>query len=282
MALPFIAIYGMGRFGRALAGALDARKLPLVRVGGRGEAPPDWNTLYARGPAAFLHGLEPGTLVMLALPDDALPGAATEFAALAGAAGLMFVHPSGSRGTEALAPLEAAGARTGVFHILQSFPRQDGSGLIAGSYGSVGGQVIPDLLELAGALDVAVVQLKDEQRIAYHAAAVLASNALVALLDVGRGILVQAGIPEETAARMLTPLARGTLTNVETTGIEQALTGPVVRGDVGTIARHLAALTGPAREAYVATMRAAADLAERSGRLKDPDLAAIRELLESA
>ena len=282
MPLPFIAIYGMGRFGRALAGALDARRLPLVRVGGRGKSPPDWDTLYVQGPAAFLSGLEPGTLVVLALPDDAIPQMASAFASQPSVGGLKFVHPSGSRGVEVLKPLADAGAQTGVFHILQSFPKQDGSGLIAGSYGVVGGEIVPDLLELAGALDVVAIQLRDDQRVAYHAAAVLASNALVALLDVGRGILEQAGVPAEHASRMLTPLAQGTLRNIRTTGLEQALTGPVARGDVGTIRRHLETLSGPSREAYVATMRIAADLAERTDRLSGEDLAAVRKLLEQA
>ena len=281
MALPFIAVYGMGRFGRALAGALDTRKLPLVRVGGRSTAPAGWETLYVMGAARLLAGLDPGTLVVLAVPDDALQDVADEFAAQPGAAGLKFIHTSGARGPDALSVLATAGAQTGVFHILQSFPPQNGHALIPGSYGAVSGEIIPDLIELAGALDVTPIQLRDSQRVAYHAAAVLASNALVALLDVGRGILEEAGIAPEQASRMLIPLAKGTLANVQTLGLEAALTGPVVRGDLITIQLHLKGLQGSARATYVANMLACIELAERSGRTDPAKLSQIRELLTS-
>jgi predicted short-subunit dehydrogenase-like oxidoreductase (DUF2520 family) len=273
MAIPFIAIYGMGRFGRALASALDRRKLPLVRVGGRSAAPEGWQTLYARGPEAFLRGLKAGTLVVIAVPDDALPTVARQ---LADADGLLFAHTSGARGPEAILPLQG-----GVFHILQSFPPTGGEALIPGSYGAVAGEpgLIATLHELATALEITVIELTEAQRVPYHAAAVLAGNAVVSLLDVGRGILEAAGIPAEHAQRMLIPLARGALQNAQALGAEKALTGPVVRGDVGTIERHLKVLTGANRRAYVSAMLTVADLAERSGRTDPGKLKAIRELL---
>jgi predicted short-subunit dehydrogenase-like oxidoreductase (DUF2520 family) len=273
MTLPQIAVYGMGRFGRAFAAALDVRKLPLVRVGGRGEAPHGWETLYARSVPAFLRGLEPGTLVVLSVPDDALPSVAAEFAG----SECRFVHTSGSQGPEAIAPLKG-----GVFHILQSFPPEGGEALIPGSYGAIAGPDLPVLRELAAALEITAIELTDAQRVPYHAAAVLASNAMVALLDAGRAILEQAGIAPGHAGKMLIPLARGALANAQTIGFEQALTGPVVRGDVGTIERHLKILTGANRRAYVSAMLAAADMAQRSGRTDAAKLAKIRKLLEKA
>jgi predicted short-subunit dehydrogenase-like oxidoreductase (DUF2520 family) len=276
MAIPFIAIYGMGRFGRALAAALDGRKLPLVRVGGRSAAPQAWTNLYARGPQAFLRGLKPGTLIVIAVPDDALAGVAGELAAQPGASGCLYAHTSGVRGPEAISPLAG-----GVFHILQSFPPTGGEALIPGSYGAIAGQaeLLAILRELAAALEVTMIELTEAQRVPYHVAAVLAANAMVSLLDAGRGILEQAGIPPEHAGRMLIPLARGALQNAQALGFEQALTGPVVRGDVGTIQRHLAALTGAHLRVYVSAMQSVADLAERSGRTDPAKLKAIRELL---
>ena len=273
MAIPSIAVYGMGRFGRAFAAGLQARKLPLVRVGGRSAAPEGWQTLYARGQEAFLRGLKPGTLVVIAVPDDALPAVARE---LAGANGLLFAHTSGVRGPEAILPLQG-----GVFHILQSFPPTGGEALIPGSYGAIAGDaaLLAVLRELAAALEITVIELTEAQRVPYHAAAVLAGNAVVSLLEVGRGILEAAGIPPEHAQRMLIPLARGALQNANALGAEKALTGPVVRGDVGTIERHLKVLTGANRRAYVSAMLTVADLAERSGRTEPAKLKAIRELL---
>jgi len=234
MTRPNVAIYGMGRFGRALALALPAGA--LLRTGGRSR-PAATDARYRQGAEAFLHGLPPGTLVVLSIPDDALETVANEFAALVGAGDLLYVHTSGARGPEAIEPLAGTGAQTGVFHLLQSFPPQGGHDLIRGSYGVVAGgpELRAALHALAGALGVTLLELSDQQRVPYHAAAVLASNALVALLDAGAELLRQAGIPAEHAGRMLTPLARGTLHNTEKLGPQAALTGPVVRGDVGTI-----------------------------------------------
>lgn len=278
MTRPNVAIYGMGRFGRALASALPAGA--LLRTGGRSRpAVPD--ARYRQGAEAFLQGLPPGSLVVLSVPDDALETVANEFAALPGAGALLFVHTSGARGPEAIERLAGAGAQTGVFHLLQSFPSEGGHELIRGSCGAVAGgpEIRAVLHTLAGALGVTLLELSDQQRVPYHAAAVLASNALVALLDAGAEMLRQAGIPAEHAGRMLTPLARGTLHNAEKLGPQAALTGPVVRGDVGTIRRHLAVLSGDARRLYIAVMLAACDTAERSGRTPADKLAEIRALL---
>lgn len=278
MTEPNVAIYGMGRFGRALASALPAGA--LLRTGGRSR-PAAGDSVYRQGAEAFLQGLAPGILVVLSVPDDALETVANEFAAIPGAGALLFVHTSGARGPEAIEPLAGAGALTGVFHLLQSFPPQGGHELIRGSYGAVAGgpEVRAAVHTLAGALGVTLLELSDQQRVPYHAAAVLASNALVALLDAGAEMLRQAGIPAEHAGRMLIPLARGTLQNAEKLGPRAALTGPVVRGDVGTIRRHLAVLSGDARRLYVAAMLAACDTAERSGRTPPDKLAEIRTLL---
>lgn len=278
---PDIAIYGMGRFGRALAGALAARGRAPVRTGGRSAPPPGRDTSYRCGAAAFLQGLSAGTLVVLSVPDDALETVANEFAALPGAGAMHYAHSSGVRGPEVLEPLASAGAQTGVFHLLQSFPPEGGRELIPGSFGTVAGgpELRAVLLQLAAGLGVTAIELSADQRVAYHVAAVLASNALVALLDTGAGLLTQAGISVEHAGKMLIPLARGTLRNAEALGLHAALTGPVVRGDVGTIRRHLQMLGGEARRLYIAAMLAAADTAERSGRTPATKLAEIRRLL---
>ena len=277
MGYSSIAIYGMGRFGRALAGALPEGL--LVRTGGRSVAPTGFEADYAQGVAAFLKDL-PGSLIVLSVPDDALESVAKEFAALPGARAHDFVHTSGARGAEAIQ--ELADSNLGVFHILQSFPPEGGAELVAGSYVTVAGdQILVDgLVDLAEALQLHVVKQPDPfGRAAYHAAAVLASNSLVALLDIGRELLEQSGIPADESAKMLVPLVRGTLANVQSQGLYEGLTGPVVRGDAGTIERHLGVLKGKPRQAYVAMMLAVADTAEGSGRTPDDKLKRIRDLL---
>jgi predicted short-subunit dehydrogenase-like oxidoreductase (DUF2520 family) len=272
-----VAIYGMGRFGRALAGALPAGV--LARTGGRSPAPPGWDDGYVRGVAGFLEGLT-AQVVFLAVPDDALVAVAQEFAALPAAKNHDYVHASGVRGAEAIGAL--GDSEIGVFHILQSFPAEDGAARIPGSYVTIAGDVrlAGRLKELAATLGLTPVMQPDPfDHVAYHAAAVLASNALIGLLDAGRELLVQAGLDPEAAGRMLIPLSRGTLANAERVGVKEALTGPVVRGDTGTIQRHLDVLTGDARRTYVAMMLAVCDTAERAGRTPPEKLAEIRELL---
>jgi hypothetical protein len=153
-----------------------------------------------------------------------------------------------------------------VFHILQSLPPEQRGGHIAGSYAAIAGPqgLIAVLRELAARVQVTPVELSEDQWAAYHAAAVLASNALLGLLETGRGILKDAGISPEQAGKMLIPLVEGTLKNAQEFDLPMALTGPVVRGDVGTIKRHLDVLQGDARDTYKAVMRAVIGLAERA------------------
>jgi predicted short-subunit dehydrogenase-like oxidoreductase (DUF2520 family) len=123
-------------------------------------------------------------------------------------------------------------------------------------------------------------RLADQARPLYHAGAVLASNAVVALLGLAEEVLREAGI-EEPVQRFL-PLTRASVENTGELGPADALTGPVVRGDAATVERNLAALAAQAHGAvapYVALSRAAADLAERSGRLTADDRRAIDEVL---
>ena len=265
-----VAVYGMGRFGRALAGALPDGA--LARTGGRADVPRD-----------FLSGLAPGTLVVLSVPDDSVREVAEAFAEVDGVEAFSFVHPSGVSGAELLKPLGDTGAQTGVFHILQSFPTKDGQARVAGSYAAISGPIglLATLYTLAETIGVTPLELSDDQRVAYHAAAVLASNALVGLLDAGRELLEQADVDPQAASKMLIPLARGTLENAEQVGVQNALTGPVARGDAGTIKRHLSVLTGDARRTYVATMLAVCDTAERVGGTPPDKLAEIRALLQT-
>ena len=122
-------------------------------------------------------------------------------------------------------------------------------------------------------------RLADEHRATYHAAAVFASNYLVAATGVAEQLLGAAGVPDPLAA--LAPLQRATVANLERVGPAQALTGPAVRGDAGTIARNLDALaaTAPwAVDAYVEMARLTLDLAERGGRLTPAARAEVDEV----
>ena len=123
-------------------------------------------------------------------------------------------------------------------------------------------------------------RLADEHRALYHAAAVFASNYVVAATAVAEQLLAAAGVPDPAAA--MGPLQRATVENVASLGPAAALTGPAVRGDAGTIERNLEALSRAlpwAVPPYVEMARVALDLARRSGRLDDRRRVAVEEVL---
>ena len=85
-------------------------------------------------------------------------------------------------------------------------------------------------------------------KVLYHASAVIASNYLVTLLNLASGLWSHLGISQDEGLKALLPLVRGTVENLEAVGLPNALTGPIARGDVGTVKRHLAALADVAPE----------------------------------
>jgi predicted short-subunit dehydrogenase-like oxidoreductase (DUF2520 family) len=122
--------------------------------------------------------------------------------------------------------------------------------------------------------------LPDDTRPLYHAAAVFASNYVVATSGIAERMFAVAGVPDPLAA--MRPLQEATLSNVHRLGPEAALTGPAVRGDASTIERNLGAVATSAPDAvpaYVAMCRVALDLAERAGRLDRTRRAAVETVL---
>jgi predicted short-subunit dehydrogenase-like oxidoreductase (DUF2520 family) len=220
-------------------------------------------------------------LVVLALPDDALPSVATSLADRV-EPGVWVLHLSGARGLDVLDAVERAGAGVLALHPLQTFA--DVAGAIDALPGAaiavtartdegfaLGGRLAEDL----GGLPF---QLADEHRALYHAAAVFASNYLVAVSGAAVELFEAAGVPDARAA--MRPLQAATLDNVHRLGPHDALTGPAVRGDAGTIDRNLAAVSGAAPAlvpAYVSLCRTAMDVA--GARLPDEGRRAIEEVL---
>jgi predicted short-subunit dehydrogenase-like oxidoreductase (DUF2520 family) len=131
--------------------------------------------------------------------------------------------------------------------------------------------------KLVAALGGVVLGLDSSQMAAYHAAAALASNYVVAAIDAAAAVLASAGVSADRAAQALLPLARGALDNVSAHGTTSGLTGPVRRGDVDTVARHLDALRGHPElaEIYRALARRAVEITSRIDGRDAPDRAAL-------
>jgi predicted short-subunit dehydrogenase-like oxidoreductase (DUF2520 family) len=103
------------------------------------------------------------------------------------------------------------------------------------------------------------------QKPRYHAAAVMVSNYTVTLAAIGAKLAREAGVPAEAASRIFLPLLEGTVKNLELLGPASALTGPIRRGDIGTIEAHLGALTGDDRRLYAQLGLRAVELAREAG-----------------
>jgi predicted short-subunit dehydrogenase-like oxidoreductase (DUF2520 family) len=119
-----------------------------------------------------------------------------------------------------------------------------------------------------------VIEIPGHAKVAYHAAAVLAGNSLVVLADLAGRLVAERGIT--AGASVFQPLMARTLANLAATNPSSALTGPVKRGDAGTIAAHLDALDGETRELYRLLALQAVRLVEAAG----TDVAAVRRVLE--
>lgn len=281
-----VAVIGAGRLGTGIAVLLQRAGHRIEAVSGRGPTR-DRTARYLPGvpvlePAAAAAAAE---LVVLGVPDD-LIGLTTEALATAGAVGpgRWVAHLSGASGLEVLEPARTAGAVRLAIHPLQTFPdvvsaiegiadcaiavtADDESGYL------VAERIADDLLGVP-------FRLADELRPGYHAAAVFASNYLVAASSVAAELFAAAGMPDPI--RAMQPLQRSTLDNLARLGPAAALTGPAVRGDAGTIERNLDAVAGIAPDAvpaYVAMARVALDLAVRAGRLDDEARARVDEVL---
>jgi predicted short-subunit dehydrogenase-like oxidoreductase (DUF2520 family) len=257
-----LALVGPGRAGTSVAAALVDRGWRVVAVAGRSADAPSTVAGSRRfdAPAVPVEAAaRDADLVIVATPDAAIDGAA---AALVPALEpeTLVIHLSGARGLEALSGLPA---RVGALHPLQTLPSAGAGGAgLAGAWCAVAGD--PQVRDLAVALGLRPVEIDDADRVRYHAAACIASNHLVALLDQVQRV---APIPLEA----FLPLVATTVDNVSALGPEAALTGPVARGDVETVRGHLDALGEGDRAAYRELARLARRLAGRA----DPELDAV-------
>jgi predicted short-subunit dehydrogenase-like oxidoreductase (DUF2520 family) len=185
-------------------------------------------------------------IVFLAVPDGAVASVAAELAKAGRAipTSVAFTHLSGALELGALERLRHRHS-VGSFHPLQSFPEPrppDAFQRIVVAVDSTSVSLLRRLNRLARDIGAKPRRVDDRHRALYHGAAVFASNYLVVLLGVAVGLLEQAGWTEKEATDALVRLSEGVLLSVSRRGPVAALTGPIRRGDVETVKRHLAVL----------------------------------------
>lgn len=278
-----LVVVGPGRVGRSLAAGLAAAG-EEVELRGRGGEPPDLPAVTGAAGLPDAPGSEarrPRTVVF-AVPDDALASTARAWADAWGhgsssdgdgvdgrgtasgadaAPGVepapdasdpvpVALHTSGVHGPDVLDPLREAGLAVASWHPLTSLAAPSSEAFRGVAFGVDGDDLAVERARgLAGRLGGRIVRLEPGAHARYHAAAVFASNYVAACLAVAADELVAA-----TAGRggleELAPLARAALENALERGFPEGLTGPVERGDVGTVRRHLEALPPDRRPLY--------------------------------
>jgi predicted short-subunit dehydrogenase-like oxidoreductase (DUF2520 family) len=283
-----VSIVGAGKVGQAVGSLLRDAGVRIAGVSCRDDDKAAAAALATGGrpetdPAAAARDAD---IVLLTVPDDAIGVVADEIASRDGfRAGQVVAHLSGTRGLDVLAPALEAGAGVACLHPIQSFASAaHARKVLPGTFFGVtaDGEARDVANEIVSLLGGVSVDVRDEQKTLYHAAAVVASNYLVALEDIAASLLVEAGFDEGTASRALFPLVRGTVANIREFGTARALTGPVARGDVETVRIHLdalAALSADRLRMYKVLGRHALTIAWESGRLDEGEYEALGSLL---
>ncbi len=301
-----VGVVGAGRVGAVLGAAMRALEHDVVGISAVSEESLERAaTLLPGVPVLEVPDVvRSAQLVLLTVPDDALGDLVTGLAALgAWQPGQLVIHTSGRFGTHVLAPAAAAGAITLALHPAMTFTgtsldlaRLEGTAfaVTCGPTVQAIGQAI--VMELGGD----PVVLPEERRGLYHAALAHSSNHLVVLVSQAAQALGAAGVEQPGA--VLGPLLRAALDgalraadvadsaqppSAADPGAMSALTGPVVRGDVGTVREHLGVLAGLAAEedaldvleSYRALARAAAARSVRTGRLAEGPAREIMDVL---
>ena len=267
---PSLSFIGAGRAASALAVAARRSGCHVAAIYGRNaeRARALAEAVDACAVSSVFGAATAADLTVIAAPDSAVRSVAATLAASgAGLAGRGLVHTAAMLDSDALAAARLTGVSTGVLHPLQALAGAESAGLVRGSYFRLEGtgRLRGQLDALVAALGGHVIDVPPEGRVAYHAAAVLAGNAPLALLARAQSVLESAGVNAAMAHAALAALLHGAATNAKRAGARDALTGPVARGDASAISAHLDALEADdaAYDLYAALARETAELAGR-------------------
>lgn len=261
-----ILVAGAGRVGRALADGLVAAGLPVER----------WSR--AQAPASG-----PRDIVIVAVTDAAIAAVAERLVA-DGYSGpsTILLHCAGAiPAEEAFSSLRGEVGGVGLLHPLRALAGapsdRDFTGVVFGVEGDAAGRAAA--IHLAERLGGRPLVLDAAGLARYHAAAALAGNHTLALVAAAIDVLVGEGLDRGAASVALGELLASAGRNVAARGLPDALTGPIARGDIAVVGKHLAALPEPARSLYRRSAGATVQLARRRGGAPDEALLAIEALL---
>ena len=241
-----LGFIGAGTVGTALAVLLSSKGYAVVTVSSRSRDSAERLAREVSG-CQVAEGnqgvVDAADLVFITTPDDVIGHVAAQ---LQWHQGQSVVHCSGAASTEILEPARRSGALVGSIHPLQTFAGvKQAIANIPGSTFAVEAEepLLSTLKDIATDLNGSWIELRAGDKVAYHAAAVIACNYLVTLVKLATDLWQTFSVPPDRATKALSPLIQGTLNNINTIGIPQCLTGPIARGDSGTIKKHLDTLS---------------------------------------
>ena len=266
-----VLVIGPGHVGRGLFRAFRASGIEVLGLHGRR------SSAYATSTGPLPATLSQANTIVVAVGDDDIDDVVSSLIAERGpagrgrlASGTVILHTSGSAEPELVTQLPEHGLSGGTFHPLVPFASPDRApALLRRAWIGIDGDdpARATSRRLAGHIGARTLEIPAGGKSAYHAAAVMTSNFPVVLAMLGVDLLRGLGIPERSAQQAVQSLMEGAVTNLGDAAPEEALTGPVVRGDAETVMRHLAALRGDAdaRAVYKRLSLVAVEMAERRG-----------------
>jgi len=280
--LPTCGVIGPGRLGQTLALALQERGC-LSWLKGRSPTYAEWARQHGISYVLDWQQLTPVELLWLTVPDGVLAELAAECArkCTPWIANSIVVHCAGALGVEPLSACVEVGAETAVAHPFQTFPLPAQPRRLRCCPWSIEAQtpkaarVIAELVRALDGIPV-FVQRSPQQRALYHAAAVAASNLLIAVLRLAEELLQ---ISETPPTLFLEPIVRTSVENYFAALGGIPLTGPVVRADWDTLRRHWEALPEALRAPYAHALLLLAEVARFEGLLTEAQHRKLRALL---
>jgi predicted short-subunit dehydrogenase-like oxidoreductase (DUF2520 family) len=274
-----VSIIGAGRLGTALARALSdcgytIEAIVARRISHARRAVQLSGTRALALTSQQLSRLPASDILFITTPDDAIAGTAAQLAATfhEPQRGRTTLHASGALSSEVLSKLRDAGFSTGSLHPLVSVSDsvQGARSLRAAFYCVEGDRAaIRAARKVVRDLGAQSFSVRRQDKALYHAAAVMASGHLTALLDISTEMLVRCGLTEKRARAVLLPLVRSTVENLAKSTHARALTGTFARADLATMRRHLEAIRSRADDealaSYILLGRRSIQLAQTSG-----------------
>jgi predicted short-subunit dehydrogenase-like oxidoreductase (DUF2520 family) len=284
-----VAILGLGKVGTAMGFLLRQAGYRIVAVASRSKASLTQGIVYTGGKPYlnFSEAALQANCIIIATSDDAIAYVCNRISSEGGIKpGTKVIHMSGAGGLDLLESARDAGARVACIHPLQSFADVESAikNIPGSTFGITSGDEIRKWsVQMVRDLGGVPFFISDADKPLYHAAACIASNYLTTLIHMVEEIYQSLGLSREDTIRAIWPLVMGTIGNIESKGTVQALTGPVARGDAGTIRKHAEALRQKLPDllqAYSALGILTADVGLKKKTLSPETARLIKELLK--